>query len=120
MKTESVLCWTARIWGIASASLLLMFAFGGREHIRFTSSEAVGFLFFPIGIIIGFAVAWRNQIIGGIVTVGSLVLFFVWLSVRDGRFQFGPYFLLFAAPGFLHIVSGLLARQRKRDAVAKS
>ena len=56
-EPEVVLRWTARAWGIASALLLLAFAFGGREHIRLTAGEAIGFLLFPVGVIAGFAVA---------------------------------------------------------------
>jgi hypothetical protein len=48
MRLEIVLPWTARAWGIASALLLLAFAFGGPEHIRPTSGEAIGFLLFRL------------------------------------------------------------------------
>jgi hypothetical protein len=77
MRAVAVLRWTARAWGIASALLLLGFAFGGREHVRFTAGEAVGFLLFPLGVIAGFAVAWRRELVGGLVTVGSLALFYL-------------------------------------------
>jgi hypothetical protein len=109
MRLETALRWTARAWGLASGLLLLAFAFGGREHVRFTTDEAVGFLLFPVGVVAGFAVAWRRELAGGLVTVGSLALFFLWLFARGGRLSAGPYFLLFAAPGFLHIVSARLA-----------
>ena len=75
-----------------------------------TANEAVGFLCFPVGIIVGFAVAWRRELAGGLLTIGSLALFYLWLFARDGRFPIGPYFLLFAAPGFLHVVSALISR----------
>src|SRR5688572_6196207 len=65
----AILRWTARVWGIASTLLLLAFAFGGREHLRFSMIEAVAFLFFPLGIIAGFAVAWRRELAGGLVTI---------------------------------------------------
>jgi hypothetical protein len=109
MRAVAVLRWTGRAWGIASALLLLGFAFGGREHVRFTAGEAVGFLLFPLGVIAGFAVAWRRELVGGLVTVGSLALFYLWVFARDGRLPAGPYFLLFAAPGFLHVVIALIA-----------
>lgn len=53
MKTESVLRWIARAWGLAGGLLLLAFAFGGREHFRLTADEAVGFLLFPVGVVAG-------------------------------------------------------------------
>jgi hypothetical protein len=109
MRLEAVLRWSARVWGIASALLLLAFAFGGREHLRLTAGETLGFLLFPVGVIAGFAVSWRRELAGGLVTVGSLALFYLLLFARDGRLPAGPYFLLFAAPGFLHVASALLA-----------
>jgi len=79
-----------------------------------TTNEAVGFLFFPVGVIVGFAVAWRREAFGGLITLGSLALFYVWMFNRDGRFPSGPYFFLFAAPGLLHVVSALIAGRRSR------
>ncbi len=97
MRLETVLRWTARVWGIASALLLLAFAFGGREHLRFTVGEAIAFLFFPVGVMAGFAVAWRRELVGGLVTVGSITYFSLYMLAWSGRWL-GPYFLLFAPP----------------------
>jgi hypothetical protein len=116
MKPEAVLSWSARAWGVASAVLLLAFAFGGKEHLRLTASEAVGFLFFPLGVIAGFAIAWWRELAGGMVTIVSLALFYVWQFSQAGQLPTGPYFLLFAAPGFLHVASALLAARRGRSA----
>ena len=116
MKPETVLRWTARVWGVASALLLFGFAFGGREHLRLAAAEAVAFLFFPVGVVVGFAVAWRRELAGGLVTLGSLALFALYLFAWSGRW-IGPYFLLFAAPGCLHVASALLAGRRGWAAV---
>ena len=113
MRPESILRWTARIWGIASTLLLLAFAFGGQEHLRFTPREALGFLLFPVGVVAGFAVAWRRELAGGVLTVASLALFGVYLFWGSGRWL-GIYFFLFAAPGFLHIASALLASRHAK------
>jgi len=101
--------WIARTWGIASALLLLAFAFGGREHLRFTTAEAMAFLLFPIGVVIGFVIAWWRELTGGLVNVGCFFLFCLLLLAWSGRWP-GIYFILFAAPGFLHIASFVLAR----------
>lgn len=111
-KQETVLRWTARVWGIASTLLLLAFAFGGREHLRFTAGEAVAFLLFPVGAVVGFAVAWRRELAGGLVTVGTLALFHMYEFAYSGRWWLGPYFYLFAAPGFIHVATALLAARR--------
>lgn len=116
MKLEIALCWVARAWGVASSVLLFMFAFGGREHLRFTVHEAVAFLFFPVGVVAGFVLAWRRELVGGMVSVGSLALFYVCLFAFAGRVPMTPWFLVFAAPGFLHIASGMIAGCAEKSA----
>ena len=118
MKPETVLRWIARAWGIASTLLILAFVVGGREHVRLTANEAIGFLCFPVGVVAGFAVAWRRESVGGVLTLVSLALFYLWMLARSGRFPASPYFLLLAAPGFLHIASALLARRATGPAAA--
>ena len=110
MKADVVLRWTARAWGAASALLLFAFAFGGREHLRFTPGEAVAFGLFPVGVVAGFVIAWRRELTGGLVTVGSRAVFGLYAFAWSGRWL-GPYFLLFAAPGFLHVASAVIARR---------
>src|SRR5262245_7196253 len=102
--------WIARMWGIASALLLLAFAFGGHEHLRFTVREAMAFLLFPVGVIVGFVIAWWRELTGGLVTVGCFFLFCLLLLAGSGQWP-GIYFVLFAAPGFFHIASCVLARR---------
>ena len=102
--------WIARVWALASTLLLSAFAFGGGEHLRFKTVEAVAFLFFPVGIVAGFAIAWWRELTGGIVTVGCYVIFSLYLVAWDGRWP-NAYFLLFSAPGFLHIASAILAQR---------
>src|SRR5215203_2786257 len=105
MRLESILRWTARSWGIASTLLLLAFTFGGRENLRFTTSTAFAFLFFPVGVVAGFVVAWRRELAGGLITVGSLTLFYLYQFVWGGGRSAGPFFVLFAAPGFIHLAN---------------
>ena len=104
--------WVARLWGVASTLLLLAFAFGGREHLRLNAPEAIAFLFFPIGLIVGFAIAWWRELSGGLVTVACYIIFCVYLSAWDERWP-NAYFLLFSAPGFLHVASGILSRRHR-------
>ena len=107
MKWDTLIRWTARAWGAASTLLLCAFAFGGREHLRFSAAEAMAFLMFPVGVVAGFAIAWRRELAGGLVTVASLAMFYLYLFAWSGRWA-GPYFLLFAAPGVLHVAAATL------------
>jgi glucose-6-phosphate-specific signal transduction histidine kinase len=83
----------------------MLFAFGGNEQsvLAARGSEAVGLLFFPLGILIGMVLGWRHELWGGLVTVGSLVAFYLWHAFSSGGLPTGPYFLLFALPGSLFL-----------------
>lgn len=108
-RTCRWLGWVARAWGVASALLLFLFAFGGREHLRFTAGEAMAFLLFPVGVIAGFVISWWRELTGGLVTVGCFLVFCLFLHAWSGRWP-GIYFFLFTAPGFLHLANAVLAR----------
>jgi hypothetical protein len=114
MRPEFILRWLGRVWGIASAIFLMTVLFGGSEHLRPTFMQAIRLPFFPVGVITGFVVAWYSDAVGGLITVASLALFYAWMFGRDGRIPSTPYFLLFAAPGFLHILSELIARRHNK------
>jgi hypothetical protein len=116
MQFNTVLRWTARVWGIASFLLILAFVAGGAERVQPTANEAVGLLLFPVGVVVGFGIAWWREGVGGLVTAGSLALFYLWIFGRDGRLPPGTYFLLLSAPGFLHIANALLCRSWKTRA----
>ena len=111
MQPNVVLRWIARVWSIASILFILPFLLP-REFGSPTASEVVGLLLFPVGVVLGFVVAWRREGVGGAITVGSLALFYLWMFARDGRLPTGPYHLLLAAPGFLYIAGALLWRSR--------
>ena len=120
MRVVAFVRWIARIWGAASILLLLAFAFGGGEHLRFRTVEAVAFLFFPIGVIIGLAVAWWRELAGGLIAAASLAAFYLYALAVNERWV-GPYFLLFAAPGFLHLAIALIAgRSRRHESLSPS
>jgi hypothetical protein len=73
--------------------------------------ESLGLLFFPGGLIAGFMVAWWRERTGGLITVVSLAFFYIWIFCRDGSTPGSPYFLLFALPGLVHLLSDYIARR---------
>jgi hypothetical protein len=112
MRFSHILRWIARVWGIVSFLLIAAFMFGGAEHLRPTANEAIGMALFPIGVLIGFAVAWWREGLGGLISVCSLALFYGWSYFRSERFPTGPYFLLFSAPGFIHLFNAAMSRRK--------
>jgi hypothetical protein len=120
MQPNTLVRWIARVWGVASFLLLLAFFAGGAESMRPTSGQVVGLVFFPIAVMAGFVIAWWREGIGGLVTVAGLALFYLWMFYKDGRWPSGPYFLLFAAPGFVHLANALWEQSRKTAGKADS
>jgi hypothetical protein len=98
--------WIARIMSIISIGLVLLFMVGeGFNPAQLTPTEWSGFLFFPGGISIGMIIAWWKEGVGGSITIGSLIMFYVVHIATSGKFPHGWAWLLFASPGFLFLVN---------------
>jgi hypothetical protein len=108
-----IIRWTARAWTVASIGLILAFLVGeGVDLSQMKASEWLGFLIFPVGICAGMILAWWREVLGGVITIGSLLIFYVVHFMTAGTFPRGWAWLVFAAPGFLF----LFCRQRSRSA----
>lgn len=117
-KVTKILRWTARIWSILILVFLLFMFIG---HIFFPEEgeaswktiELIAAIFFPIGVCLGMIIAWKKELIGGIVTVVSFIIFcFLILIPRGAIGSMIPMFLLISGPGFLFLINGLLTRKK--------
>jgi hypothetical protein len=108
--------WTARAWSVASIALVLAFVIGEGIHPS-APNEVLGLMFFPFGICLGMILAWRSESLGGGITVGSLVVFYVIHAVTAGSLPKGWAWIAFAAPGFLFLLASLLARKTNAAAM---
>jgi hypothetical protein len=106
--------WAARVWSIATIGLVLLLLAG--EPFNPTPAEWLGLLFFPVGICAGMIVAWWREGLGGSITVGSLVVFYMIHFATAGTLPRGWAWLVFAAPGFLFLLCW--HRSRKARTVA--
>jgi hypothetical protein len=79
-------------------------------------NEWLGVLLFPVGISIGMILAWWKEGLGGSITVGSLLAFYVVHLTTAGTFPKGWAWLAFAAPGFLFLLSSHLSRRPRMGA----
>src|SRR5881397_3900266 len=109
---EQALHWSARVLSLVSTFILVFFLVGERFEIsRIAARQWVGLFLFPLGVIIGFAVAWWNEGIGGAITTASLVAFYlVYGLLLNGRINQGWAFIVFASPGLLFLLSWLRSR----------
>jgi hypothetical protein len=96
---------------ILVVGVLLLFAFGEGLHLsQFTARELVLFVFFPLGVCLGLALAWRWEGLGGGVTVASLAAFYLVHRLSSSGFPRGFALVAMAAPGFLFLVCWLWTR----------
>lgn len=100
--------WAARAGSIASTLLFAAMATDGARPP--TATEALALTMFPIGVVVGFAIGWRREILGGLVSLACLAAFHIWMAAI-GRGLLGPWFLITSSPALLLIASGLLRRR---------
>jgi len=107
--------WSARLLSIASTALLLLFVFGEKFEVsKVTGRQWLAFVFFPLGIVVGFAVAWWKEGLGGGITLVSLLIFYlVFVLLLGGNIARGAWFLVFALPGFLFLAAYAVTRARR-------
>lgn len=94
--------WTARIWMIVTMVLVVLLSIGEGIHPA-GPVETAGLLLYPGGICLGLVLAWWKEGIGGMVTVVSLLAFYILHTATAGRLPQGSAWLVLAVPGFLFI-----------------
>ncbi len=59
LPMQGIIRWTARITGVISTLILSLFVFGEPFPVsKISAVQWLGLLLFPVGVVIGFAVAW--------------------------------------------------------------
>lgn len=106
--------WIARILSLATLSILFFFFIGeGFDVSKIGLNEWLGLMFFPLGLVIGLMISWRNEGFGGAISVISLFAFyFIYGLILSGRIWQGWTFIMFAIPGFLFLVYWLFLPER--------
>jgi hypothetical protein len=109
----------ARVGSIASITLLLMLFVGDGFHpSKISVNEWAGLLFFPTGVVIGMVIAWWKEGMGSVVTLGSLLGFYLVWGYLMRNHVGGWWFVVFASPGILFLLHWLLHGAEERHAVA--
>lgn len=103
--------WGARLLSLASIGTLLLFLVGeGVDAGKVAPREWVGLALFPCGVMLGLALGWWREGVGGLLAVGSLLALYAWYALAGSPPQ-GWAFLVFTLPGFVYLASWLLARR---------
>ena len=108
----------ARVGSIASITLLLLlFQREALHPLEVAPREWFALLFFPVGVMIGMVIAWWKEGVGSLVTVGSLVAFYIVYGYLLRNHLGGWAFIVFASPGFLFLLHWLLSGTEKKHAL---
>ena len=110
LKIQFILHWVARLASVGVVILLLLFIVG-EDFSKASTRELVGLSFFPLGVVIGFAVAWWREAWGAAVAALSLLGFYlIYGLLLTGKFPGGPWFLIFSSPALLFFGSWMWRR----------
>jgi hypothetical protein len=113
----AVIKWFARASSIVTITLMAMMLVGEGFHpSEITRNQWVGLVFFPFGVVMGMVIAWWNEGVGSIVTVGSLAAFYLIYGYLLGN-PVGVWFIVFACPGFLFLLHWLLTGAHPKHAL---
>lgn len=105
-KTADIIRWIARIFSIVLILFMLFFMTGyavDGEKMLFRDILK-NFIFFPIGVFIGYIISWKCEITGAFVSMICLIIFQL---TQQGP----PLMLIFAVPPVLYFIYSYLARR---------
>lgn len=108
--------WAARALSCAVLLFIIAFLVGewpGRGDVEtaLKPRDLVLALFLPLGLMVGLALGWRWEIIGGATALASMVGFYAAHLALSGGLPRGPWFAVLAVPGLLFLLAGLASRE---------
>lgn len=112
-KTISVLRWITRVIGILIVLLFLVFFIGEADFsqpVSLTLPEMLSILCIPVLLIIGIVIAWKKEVLGGIIILASVLIFNLIWYIAEG-FSFELEFGIFMLLGLLYIICGVADRR---------
>lgn len=101
---QSVVRWAARAMSLGVALVLTLFLPGEQGHPSMQDWLLIAF--FPLGVVAGLAVAWRWELVGGLISLASLSVFIVLIASLRGLSSGLWIFAAFAVPGILFVMAG--------------
>jgi len=113
-KMISVLRWTTRILSMLIALLFLVFFIGEAdftEPISLSVGEVFMILSIPVLLIAGIIVAWKREVLGGIIIILSVLCFNMAAMISEKYFTFELEFGLFLILGLMFIICGVSKRR---------
>jgi len=109
----------ARVGSVISITVLvLLFQAEALHPSEIAPREWFGLVFFPIGVIVGLAIAWWKEGLGVSITLGSLLGFYVVYGYLLQYHIAGWAFVVFASPAFLFFFHWVLSHTSREHAIS--
>jgi hypothetical protein len=107
----------ARVGSVASITFLFLLFIGeGLHPSQISTNEWAGLIFFPIGVVIGMVIAWWKEAVGSVITLTSLLGFYVVWGFLLHNHIGGWWFVMLASPGLLFLLHWLMCNVEQRYA----
>jgi len=110
-RTNRIIRWIARILAALMAAFIAFMFVGNAvtdgigSLLNLTIKESLMMIAFLI-VFLGLILGWTHEKLGGWLTVGGMVLFYILDFAFSGTLPRGAFFPLIALPGLLFLVTG--------------
>ena len=106
---QHILRLMARGAAIVCLTIIILFMIGGDFVFgSILGGDWIGFLFFPVGVFVGLVLSFREELIGGTLTVISILSFYlIYGLLLNSSMSQGWALLPFLVPGLLFVAYGL-------------
>jgi hypothetical protein len=104
--------WLARLTSLVSLGIVAMFLLAepfNPGNVR--GREWVGFICFPIGVMLGLIIGWWKEGWGAAISLISLAGFYLVYGWLMGSNIHGPWFFIFASPAFFFLAAWLISKR---------
>ena len=107
-RTVTIIRWIARVCSIVLVLFLLLMVVGSffdpKSGNPATPRETLGLIFFPFGLCFGLLLAWKWELMGGIIAIVSMIAFSLTIPGSFGA-------TVIATPGVLFLICWYLSRK---------
>ena len=111
-KGLTIILWIARLLGSVTVAFLLFMTISellstDSKTVMIKTSDAIALLLFPVSTIIGLLIAFKWKGIGGLITVGGMIL----LHIIRPDLASSLLISAFAVPGLLYIIYSVWSKK---------
>jgi hypothetical protein len=110
-KLVRILRWIARILASIMAALILLFFVGetlgeGVQSLSHMTVREILLMFTFFALWLGLLLGWKWELLGGLLTLCAIIVFYALNILFAGIFPKGPFFIASALPSLLFLYCG--------------